>query len=251
MRIHQLEGYIQSIYLVEYDHGLLLLDGCCRADVGVVLRFIGQQLARPVTDLKLVVVTHMHPDHAGGATRLRELTGCQVATGQAAGHWYGGLEGRLMHLTDVVLAQYVARRMRKRARRIWYPATLAADVLLADRQPLPQFPDWCALATHGHTDRDISLYHAEAGRVYVADLMVKVKRRYLPPFPVFHPNRYRASVAKVRALNTPTVILAHGGEVTLSDEEYEHLLRRAPNEPKTHWRAFKARLQRALLPLRG
>ncbi|MAO29492.1 MAG: Zn-dependent hydrolase, partial [Alteromonas sp.] len=32
MRLHTLSGYIQHIYLAEHDDGLLLLDGCSRAD---------------------------------------------------------------------------------------------------------------------------------------------------------------------------------------------------------------------------
>ncbi|SHG97675.1 MBL fold metallo-hydrolase [Ferrimonas marina] len=251
MQLHRFGGYIQTIYLAEYDHGLLLLDGCSRADVGTVLRFIRDKLRRPITDLKLVVVTHMHPDHAGAAGRLKALTGCQIASGEAERHWYSGLDGRLMHLTDVALAQYVATRLKRRRRNIWYPAKLHPDVVLSDGQPLPGFEEWQTVTTHGHTDRDISLHHLPSRRIYVADLMVKVKGRYVPPFPIFHPNRYRESLAKVRELEPHSVILAHGGEVRLTDKEYDHLATLAPRKPKTHWRAVKARFQRALLPGAG
>ena len=42
MNIHTLAGYIQHIYLVEDSKGLLLLDGCSRADVNNVCRYITQ-----------------------------------------------------------------------------------------------------------------------------------------------------------------------------------------------------------------
>ncbi len=85
MHIHTLEGYIQNIYLVEYPDKLMLLDGCCRADVDTVFDYITEQLKRPITDLKLIVVTHMHPDHIGGMTtdgaetfaKARYITGRQ------------------------------------------------------------------------------------------------------------------------------------------------------------------------------
>jgi len=102
--MHQLAGYIQSVYLVEYSHGLLLLDGCCRADIPMLQRFINDTLQRPISDLKLVVVTHMHPDHAGAAHKLREVSGCKIATMAASKQWYRGLSGRLLHLTDIILA---------------------------------------------------------------------------------------------------------------------------------------------------
>lgn len=76
MHIHTIQGYIQTIYLAEYPDKLLLLDGASRADITYLCQFIEQQLARPLSDLKVVVVTHMHPDHAGAAHRLRALTGC-------------------------------------------------------------------------------------------------------------------------------------------------------------------------------
>jgi len=67
MKLHQIQGYIQSIYLAEYPHKLLLLDGACRADVETISYFITGSLKRPLSHLKLVVSTHMHPDHAGAA----------------------------------------------------------------------------------------------------------------------------------------------------------------------------------------
>ena len=65
--IVRLDGYIQSSYLAVYPDKLMLLDGGCRPDVALVLGYIKNTLKRPISDLKVVVVTHMHPDHAGGA----------------------------------------------------------------------------------------------------------------------------------------------------------------------------------------
>ena len=39
MILHKIQGYIQTIYLIEYSHGLLLLDGCSRPDVSVIEAF--------------------------------------------------------------------------------------------------------------------------------------------------------------------------------------------------------------------
>ncbi len=67
MEIRQIQGYIQSIYFAVYHDKILLLDGCCKADINQIERFITQELKRPIEQLKAVVVTHMHPDHAGAA----------------------------------------------------------------------------------------------------------------------------------------------------------------------------------------
>ncbi len=39
-----LDGHIQSIYVAVYSDKLLLLDGCCRPDVPMVLDFIRFEL---------------------------------------------------------------------------------------------------------------------------------------------------------------------------------------------------------------
>ncbi|MCS4306858.1 glyoxylase-like metal-dependent hydrolase (beta-lactamase superfamily II) [Rheinheimera pacifica] len=90
MQLHIIPGYIQNIYLVQDAAGLLLLDGCSRADVSTVCDFISKKLALPLTALKLVVVTHMHPDHAGGAHLLRRKTGASIACHPKACLWYSG-----------------------------------------------------------------------------------------------------------------------------------------------------------------
>ena len=243
MKLHHIDGHIQTILLAEYPDKLLLLDGCCRSDVAMLKLFITQTLQRPFSDLTLVVVTHMHPDHAGAANKLRKITGCKIVTANVSGQWYSGVEGRLMHLTDMFLARWVAKRMKKPRLNFWYSSQLKADYKLNDGEQLPGFSDWVALATQGHTDRDLSLHHLPSNKVYVADLMVKVKNKYIPPFPIFHPNRYRASLHKIIALKPQSIILAHGGEVNLTEHDYQNLLKLAPTIPKTHWRAVKEKLK--------
>lgn len=246
MKLHHIEGHIQTILLAEYPDKLLLLDGCCRSDITILQQFISHTLQKELNDLALIVVTHMHPDHAGAANKLRQLTGCKIAVANVSGQWYSGINGRLMHLTDILLAKWVAKRMNKPLVNIWYSSQLIADYKLDDGEQLPGFTDWVALSTQGHTDRDLSLHHLPSNKVYVADLMVKVKNRYIPPFPVFYPNRYRVSLHKIMTLQPQSLILAHGGEVTLSVDDYQYLLQLAPKTPKTHWRSVKLAIWKRL-----
>ncbi|WP_026376417.1 MBL fold metallo-hydrolase [Aestuariibacter salexigens] len=250
MKLHQLNGYIQKIYLVEYDHGLLLLDGCCKPDVSLLRHFIEQQLGRPFNDLKLVVVTHMHPDHAGAAHKLRALTGCQIASANIDTPWYRGLNGLLMYLIDVVLTVWVAGRLNKPAKNVLYPMRLKPDVLLNDNDLLPGFEEWQVLTTPGHTDRDLSLWHKPSHKVYVADLIVQVKKRFAPPYPVFHPNKYRASLARIKDLLPNALWLAHVGEVSLREADYQHMMTVSPTKPKTPWRTTKLKCKQLLIRTR-
>ncbi|HAS6167736.1 TPA: MBL fold metallo-hydrolase [Vibrio vulnificus] len=243
VQLHTIKGYIQIMYLVEYADKLLLLDGASRADIPYLRRFIEQDLGRSFGDLKVVVVTHMHPDHAGGAHRLRQLTGCQVVAANRDLDWYHGVDGWLMHLTDLLLAAWMANRLKKPWRNLWYSRALNPDHKLNDGECIPEFPEWVVLETPGHTDRDLSVYHAEKGILYVADLMVEVKRKLIAPFPIFHPNKYRASLERVFHMQPTTLLLAHGGERKFDLAAYQHILDTTPQRPVTHWRVTKIKLR--------
>jgi glyoxylase-like metal-dependent hydrolase (beta-lactamase superfamily II) len=247
LKIHVLKGHIQSIYLVEYVDKLLLLDGCCRADISMLEQFITGELHRSLSDLKLIVVTHMHPDHAGAAHKLRTITDCKIASANMPSQWYRGLSGRFMHLVDIALATWVASRMGKVRKNLWYSPHLKIDYALIDKDRLPGFDDWCVLATEGHTDRDLSILHLPSKRIYVADLLVKVKDRFIPPIPVNYPGAYRASILKVQALQPTSIMLAHGGEVILTERDYAHVITVAPKKPFTVWTPAKNKLKRLLL----
>ena len=246
MQLHILKGYIQNIYLVQDNSGLLLLDGCSRADIATVCDFIQQQLGLPLTALKLVIVTHMHPDHAGGAHKLRRLTGAQIACHPKARRWYAGLLGRTAHVIDVSLTWWVASRLSKPKRHIWYNPILKPDVLLLDAQPLPGFPDWQVLYTPGHTDHDISLLHTPTKQLYIADLIVSVKKRLVPPYPVCHPNQYKQSLKKVSELAPSQLYFAHLPPCSCAEIDFADILEQAPTLPKNHWHSMKNRIIHAL-----
>lgn len=246
MRIHTLQGYIQNIYLVEDDQGILLLDGLSRADVEQVCDYITATLGRPISDLKLVVVTHMHPDHAGGAALLRKRTGVPIAAHPDARNWYTGLAGRTAHAIDVGLTWWVAKRLGKPRRHIWYNPVLTADILLQDGQSLPIFSDWQVLYTPGHTNHDISLLHRPSQQIYVADLMVQVRGQLVPPYPVCHPNQYRQSLQRVADLNAAQVFCAHLAPRAGTDIPFADVLALAPDKPKNHWHSARNRVAHQL-----
>jgi len=246
MKMHKIKGYIQNIYLVEYDHGLLLLDGCSRPDASLITQYITHTLERPLGDLKLIMVTHMHPDHAGAAHLLRKLTGCEIGSANTDKSWYGGFEGWLMYLTDILLTKWVAGRKGSPRKNIWYAPTLIPDHKLNQGDLVPGFPEWQVLETPGHTDRDLSLIHQPSHKIYVADLIVKVRQNFVPPFPIFHPNKYKHSIETIIGLQPESLYLAHGGEVQLTEQQFQSIRDSSPKLPKTHWRAAKNHLRQML-----
>lgn len=228
-----LDGYIQSIYLAIYPDKLLLLDGCCRPDVAMVLEYIKTTLQRPISDLKVVVVSHMHPDHAGGASKLRQATGCRIVSAHKPKQWYAGVGGQLMHLVDTGLAYYVAKRQNRRFKNLWYPAYLHPDVTLSDGDCIPGFEDWQVFETPGHTDRDLSVFHKPTRQVYTADLIIKLRHKFVAPFPIYDPAAYRYSLCKIKDLQPSKVMMAHGGELAIDEATFDQLITDAPKYPRT------------------
>ncbi|MGP9545969.1 MBL fold metallo-hydrolase [Psychrobacter sp. AOP7-B1-25] len=232
-KIIRLEGYIQSTYLAVYPNKIMLLDGCCRADVPMVLNYIKTTLKRPVTDLKVVMVTHMHPDHAGGAHKFRQRTGCLIVSADKKKQWYSGIGGRVMHFVDINLAYYVARRQGRAFKNLYYSATLKPDITITDGELVPYFDEWQVLETSGHTDRDLSLFHLPSREVYTADLIIKLRHKFVAPFPVYDPKVYIQSLQKIKALKPSVVMMAHGRELAIDQVTFDTLITQAPKYPRT------------------
>lgn len=231
--IVRLEGYIQSTYLAVYPDKIMLLDGACRPDVPMVLEYIKTTLQRPITDLKVVVVTHMHPDHAGGAHKFREQTGCLIVSADKDTQWYSRIAGRTMHLVDMNLAHYVARRQGRSPRNLYYPAHLKADITVGEGDCVPGFDEWQVLETPGHTDRDLSLFHMPSRQVYTADLIIKLRHKFVAPFPIYDPKVYIQSLQKIKALKPLMVMMAHGCELAIDEATFDMLITQAPKHPRT------------------
>ncbi|WP_163133904.1 MBL fold metallo-hydrolase [Agarivorans sp. Alg241-V36] len=246
MKIHQLEGYIQNIFLVEYPTKLLLLDGCCRADVAMLRRYICEELARPFSQLKLVMVTHMHPDHAGGASYLQRRFKLSIAGAEHPGEWYQGIAGRCKHLVDLALAHYVAKRHRRAKANLWYSPKLTFTHRLKDGQRLPGFEDWQVCFTPGHTDRDLSLYHPATKTLYVADCILRVKGSLICPFPISNPSLYRQSIERFSQMQVDNYLLAHGEGGEISQAELSQLQQLCP-EQATSYKGFLGELLRKRL----
>lgn len=232
--IHIIPGYIENIFLIEYDHGLLLLDCGALNDVKRIEDYCRQKLHRSPEEIKLAVVTHIHPDHAGGAVLLRENFGIPLATHKDLDLWYAGLGGFIQKSIDCILMQSVARRTRGKLEKSFFRSKIQADYLLADEDELPYFPDWSVISVPGHTSHDLVLYNAQESLLYVADCFLEVKGNFRLPLPVMFPGRMHTSYAKLAALNVSSILLAHGqaqynnipADLFLS---MQNLLREPPN----------------------
>ncbi len=218
-KIHQFTGQIQNNFVVEYSDKLLIMDGGCRRDAIRIERFITTNLKRPMTDVKLIIVTHMHPDHAGGAPLLRKKFGIPIAAHYLADDWYKGFSGSIQHVLDTAMAWFVVLRSKSKIRRMWYRKQINPNYLLKDSSKIPFFEDWEAIHTPGHTSHDISIYNKEQKIVYVADVVLEINSKCKLPFPVTMPDIMAKTLDKLSNYQIAKIDLAHAQKCSIKNEK--------------------------------
>ena len=238
--IHAIEGYIETLYLVVYPNKMLLLDGGCRCDSDVVVEYI-DTLDRSITELKLMIITHHHPDHSGAAPILQQQYNIPIAAMPVINDWYMGLNGWLTQKTDIVLTYYVARKRNKRFKHLHFPRIINIDFPLFDGANIPFFEDWQLLYTPGHTTMDASIYHSKESIAYLADLLIGFGARYSTPYPISDPERYRQSLRLMKDLSPNHTLLAHHGLHSISNDTFDRLILQISNTPKNHINSIKKR----------
>lgn len=152
-------------------HLIIGPDGCVLVDAGLpgsdvrVERVLARE-GRTLADLQLIVITHAHVDHAGGAARLRERSGAPIVAHRGdLAHYQReqpmtfcptGLTGRLFHKTGVSRQPYEA---------------FTPDLFIDDELSLePYGVPGKIVATLGHTQGSVSVM-LDSGDALVGDLV--------------------------------------------------------------------------------
>lgn len=165
MKLHILPAGLGQFFLLEYPHGLYLIDCATPGKESILLARL-KALGR--SDLRLIWITHAHYDHYGSAARLRELTGAPIgvhpADADALARGESPLGVTRGHGRIYPLAQPIVRLLRP------LPAA-RPDFTLEDGETLERFGlDASVLHTPGHTPGHTAVLLAD-GTAFAADLV--------------------------------------------------------------------------------
>ena len=159
--------------------------------------------------LKLLILTHVHFDHAGSAGRIRELTGCRIVVHHSeAERLRAGFTGipsgtRWKAKVLVALGRTVARRIGK------FPGT-EPDLLVEDSLELGKFGfPGRVIHTPGHTHGSMVVL-MEGGELFGGDTFFGLEgKQHFPPFAEDLPALVN-SWKHIRNLPVTTIFPAHG-----------------------------------------
>jgi len=75
-----------NLFLVYSEKGITLVDSGVAGAEARIVEYLAATGRRP-EEIGLLILTHSHPDHLGGAAAIQRLTGCEVAAHQAERQW--------------------------------------------------------------------------------------------------------------------------------------------------------------------
>lgn len=136
---------------------ICLVDGGVAGSASAIFDSI-RNLGRDPRDIALLILTHSHPDHVGGAKIIREQSGCFVAAHAAERNWIEDVERQGRERPVPGFASLVSGSVR-------------VDRLLADNDILESdaHPRIEVLHTPGHSKGSISLWIPEDNALIAGD----------------------------------------------------------------------------------
>lgn len=209
-------------YLVLSGDAVVVVDVGSMADVPRILEAL-RWLGRPISQVRCVVVSHYHFDHVMGIDALARHCGCPVALSKRAHDAFNGgppLRPPPGRATWPFLFGWAIQGFPMLPAADWRVVPRYLDpagpnpfqsplIPLDDGRPFPGLPGWRVLATPGHSDCSMVLFHARAGFLVTGDTV----RNYLGgewnPLLV-DPEAMRTSRALLQALPVTTVFPGHG-----------------------------------------
>lgn len=207
-----------TAYLIRQD-GAVLVDTGYPGNGEAILEAMRQNGILP-RELRLILLTHGHGDHAGSAAFLREKTGAPVAIHPAdADKLRTGNQG---HLRPTGLAGRAMGFLVGREEKCRFPAC-EPDLLVTDGMDLSLFGlAGTVITTPGHTPGSVSVV-LSSHDAFAGDLIMPKIPSGRPGMPLFadNPEQVKQSVRKLMGFHPARIYIAHGGMIRGGDVQVD------------------------------
>ncbi len=218
--LHEINlGRVKVFLIKTPDNRLILVDTGMQSTPSAIVKYINS-IGNSITDLKLIILTHAHIDHFGGAYYLQKLSGAHLAINENGMKYVNGEAGLLLP---------VARGSKSLSTKIM---ALAFPFILKFSKPHFVKPDMTLkegifpkdfgvkariLETPGHTKDSISIYLEDSKVVIVGDLLFGSPSKLVSPKFFEDYIALINSVKKVRDLSPDLICVSHGKDHNASD----------------------------------
>jgi hydroxyacylglutathione hydrolase len=204
LRVHVITVPTSSVYLIENENGMVLVDAGPPHVEKTILKYI-ESLGR--SDLKLIFITHAHFDHYGSAAALKRTTGAVIA----------------IHSLDApAMAEAVSPLGQPRGRgklasplmplfQQWMPTEpVQADLLMEDGDDIRDYGlDAYVLHTPGHTPGSSCLI-VEDRLAFVGDLISANGYPHVQAYFADDWAQIPISLARLQKIHPQLVYAGHG-----------------------------------------
>jgi hydroxyacylglutathione hydrolase len=179
-----------NTYVID-DGRLIVVDPGSELHVQQLLIYLRDFLRRDPSQIDLVVLTHLHPDHTAGVQMLRRVSNAPVAASIMA-KWLvepGADDARRERgsVADMVANGGIAFFTGQMFSQVRLPGVLhhldyfppyyqrqaqLVDIWLEDVHGLPGHPDWRVIASPGHTPESLCLYNPFSCELICGDTLI-------------------------------------------------------------------------------
>ncbi len=200
---------IGRVYLVVDDDGLTLIDTGTAFATNRIFRDIAKSEFK-IDDLKRIVITHAHPDHASQIPRLKAKSGASVYASE--------LERIMIEGNEPMESIRGAPR--------WWPKLLLPESKLEhglrEGDVVPFFGGMTAIATPGHTRGHMAFWQEQKRILFCGDVLIRIPRTRLPFSLVTQDIQENVrSLKKLSRLKPAAVLPGHGRPIL--DNAAQHL----------------------------
>lgn len=187
------------------DQDLTLIDAGSKGSGRMIAPYI-RRIGRRPDEVKLVLLTHTHPDHSGGLDEVRLFCDAAIAVHASEAHFMRGDE----NYPNPFQRPWLAAAARP-AMTLMYPSPVEVDRELQDGDHLDLYGGTTIVHSPGHTPGSICLYFERHRMAVAGDAMEYRRGRLSEPNPQFtaDPVAARESIRRLGCLALDTILLSH------------------------------------------
>ena len=203
--VHQIRAIGARVTVLTDGQSTVLVDTGAKGSLGPIADGLGS-LDLGLDQVRLIVLTHHHPDHSGSLYRLAGATSAKVAVHREDAGIVTGEESVPSPYRNKLVAGITRPLMGA-----LYGRPIEVDLLLEDGESLPFLEGVTVVHTPGHTAGSICLHMASTGVLIVGDALQYRLRRLSPPASLVtqDPAQALESLEKLLSLEFDTISFSH------------------------------------------